>query len=414
MEYSKQIRFLHTLPNTSLLFSPNLWYDGRVCLGAKLLEHLRTKRRTNMKIAWNEIKYQPKKFILIELLITILMFMVVFLSGLTNGLGRSVSAQIDNYGTLHYILSTDSEGIIPFSTITAKDLDEINKIEEMDYSGLSIQRATISKSEDSNTLDITYFATEHNEEEILNPIMEDSDLKISDLKKNEVILDSSFKKDEGIQVGDQVIDKTSKQKLKVVAFAKNAKYGYSEIGFINSETYTGMRQKTDPSYQWQAQTLVTKNSITSSDLASNLMVADKKQVIDKIPGYKAQNLTLRMITWVLLLASSAILGVFFYILTLQKLKQFGVLKAIGMSMSQITYVQLSQLTIISLIGVLLGLGLATMMAPFLPNSVPSFMTLKDNLTISISFILTSMLCGALSLVKIKKVDPIEVIGGNGE
>lgn len=268
-----------------------------------------------MKIAWNEIKYQPKKFILIELLITILMFMVVFLSGLTNGLGRSVSAQIDNYGSLHYILSTDSEGIIPFSTITAKDLNEVQKIEGMDYSGLSIQRATVSKSEDSNTLDITYFATDHNEKEILNPIMEDTDLKISDLKKNEVILDSSFKEDEGIQVGDQVIDKTSKQKLKVVAFAKNAKYGYSKIGFISSHTYTGMRQKTDPSYQWQAQTLVTKKNIPSSDLASNLMVADKKQVIDKIPGYKAQNLTLQMITWVLLLASSAILGVFFYILT---------------------------------------------------------------------------------------------------
>ena len=97
-----------------------------------------------MKIAWNEIKYQPKKFILIELLITILMFMVVFLSGLTNGLGRSVSAQIDNYGSLHYILSTDSEEIIPFSTIKAKDLDEVQKIEGMDYSGLSIQRATVS------------------------------------------------------------------------------------------------------------------------------------------------------------------------------------------------------------------------------------------------------------------------------
>ena len=229
-----------------------------------------------MKIAWNEIKYQPKKFILIELLITILMFMVVFLSGLTNGLGRSVSAQIDNYGALHYILSTDSEGIVPFSTITAKDVDEVQKIEGMDYSGLSIQRATVSKTEDSNTLDITYFATDHNEEEILNPIMEDTDLKISDLQKNEVILDHSFKEDEGIQVGDHVIDKTSKQKLKVVAFAKNAKYGYSEIGFISSETFTGMRQKTDPSYQWQAQTLVTKKSITSNDLSSNLMVADMK------------------------------------------------------------------------------------------------------------------------------------------
>ena len=78
-----------------------------------------------MKIAWNEIKYQPKKFILIELLITILMFMVVFLSGLTNGLGRSVSAQIDNYGSLHYILSTDcttsfrriQKGLSPFQLL---------------------------------------------------------------------------------------------------------------------------------------------------------------------------------------------------------------------------------------------------------------------------------------------------------
>ena len=37
-----------------------------------------------MKIAWNEITYQPKKFVLIEILIALLMFMVVFLSGLTN------------------------------------------------------------------------------------------------------------------------------------------------------------------------------------------------------------------------------------------------------------------------------------------------------------------------------------------
>ena len=228
-----------------------------------------------MKIAWNEIKYQPKKFILIELLITILMFMVVFLSGLTNGLGRSVSAQIDNYGSLHYILSTDSEGIIPFSTITEKDLDEVQKIEGMDYSGLSIQRATVSKTEDSNTLDITYFATDHNEEEILNPIMEDTDLKISDLKKNEVILDSSFKEDEGIQVGDHVIDKTSKQKLKVVAFAKNAKYGYSEIGFISSDTYTGMRQKTDPSYQWQEIAQLIQKEVKSKNKSAIMVTHDR-------------------------------------------------------------------------------------------------------------------------------------------
>ena len=147
----------------------------------------------------------------------------------------------------------------------------------MDYSGLSIQRATVSKTEDSNTLDITYFATDHNEEEILNPIMEDTDLKISDLKKNEVILDSSFKEDEGIQVGDQVIDKTSKQKLKVVAFAKMQKYGYSEIGFISSDTYTGMRQKQIQAINGEPKPLWPRKASLLVITASNLMVTDKKQ-----------------------------------------------------------------------------------------------------------------------------------------
>lgn len=70
-----------------------------------------------MKIAWNEIKYQPKKFILIELLITILMFMVVFLSGLTNGLGRSVSAQIDNYGSRTTSFRRIQKGLSPFQLL---------------------------------------------------------------------------------------------------------------------------------------------------------------------------------------------------------------------------------------------------------------------------------------------------------
>ena len=366
-----------------------------------------------MKIAWNEIKYQPKKFILIEFLIATLMFMVVFLSGLTNGLASSVSAQIQNYGSATYILSTDSEGVIPYSSVTEEDIEELEARGLSDYAGLVIQRAAITRSDDSNTLDITYFATDHNEDGTLEPAVIDSDVSASELKEKEVILDRAFE-DEGIRVGDQVIDKMSEQALTVVAFAKNANYGYSDIGFVSSQTYAAMRTKTDPNYQWQAQTIVTAKEVTADDLSSDLMAADREQVIDKVPGYKAQNLTLKMITWVLLVASSSILGVFFYILTLQRLRQFGVLKAIGMRMRTITYIQISQLTIISLIGMTIGLGLAALAAPFLPSTVPSIMTLSDTVIVAVSFVVTSILCGALSLLKIKKVDPIDVIGGNGE
>ena len=187
-----------------------------------------------------------------------------------------------------------------------------------------------------------------------------------------------------------------------------------EPDFVSSQTFAAMRTVTVLNYEWQAQTVITADEIAEGALPSHLMAADRQQVIDKIPGYKAQSLTLKVITWVLLVASSAILGVFFYILTLQKLRQFGVLKAIGMPMRTITYIQISQLTIISIIGVAIGLGLAASMTPFLASTVPSIMTLAYSVAIAISFVVTSILRCALSLLNIKKVDPIEVIGGNGE
>ena len=235
----------------------------------------------------------------------------------------------------------------------------------------------------------------------------------SNLSDNEVILDESYKA-KGIHVGDTIKDKTSDILLKVVAFAKDAKYGHSSVAFISSKTLEEMRQKKNPNYTWQPQVIITSHEVEADDLSEQLMVSNKQQIINKIPGYTATNMILKTMTWVLLIASAAILGVFFYILALQKLKQFGVLKAIGMSMGEITRIQLSQVGILSIIGIGIGLGLALALTPFLPVSMPFYMKAEDNAVISVSFIVISIICGALSLLKIKKVDPIEVIGGNGE
>ena len=363
-----------------------------------------------MKIAWNEIKYQPKKFILIEVLIVIMMFMVIFLSGLTNGLGRIIMAQIDTFGDVQYILSKDSEGVIPYSTLTSSELTEIEDLHLEEQTGLVIQRSTFMKEDEEGSQDVTFFAMDTYKN---LTIKAEDGYVAANLSDNEVILDESYKA-KGIHVGDTIKDKTSDILLKVVAFAQDAKYGHSSVAFISSKTLEEMRQKKNPNYTWQPQVIITSQEVEADDLSKQLMVSNKQQIINKIPGYTATNMILKTMTWVLLIASAAILGVFFYILALQKLKQFGVLKAIGMSMGEITRIQLSQVGILSIIGIGIGLGLALALTPFLPVSMPFYMKAEDNAVISVSFIVISIICGALSLLKIKKVDPIEVIGGNGE
>ena len=266
------------------------------------------------------------------------------------------------------------------------------------------------KEDEEGSQDVTFFAMDTYKN---LTIKTEDGYAAADLSENEVILDESYKA-KGIHVGDTIKDKSSEVMLKVVAFAKDAKYGHSSVAFISSKTLEEMRQKKNPNYTWQPQAIITRQAVTADDLSEQLMVSNKQQIINKIPGYTATNMILKTMTWVLLIASAAILGVFFYILALQKLKQFGVLKAIGMSMGQITRIQLSQVGILSVIGIGIGLGLALALTPFLPVSMPFYMRAEDNAVISASFIVISIICGALSLLKIKKVDPIEVIGGNGE
>ena len=215
-----------------------------------------------MKIAWNEIKYQPKKFILIEVLIVIMMFMVIFLSGLTNGLGRIIMAQIDTFGDVQYILSKDSEGVIPYSTLTSSELTEIEGLHLEEQTGLVIQRSTFMKEDEEGSQDVTFFAMDTYKN---LTIKAEDGYVASDLSDNEVILDESYKA-KGIHVGNTIKDKTSDILLKVVAFAKDAKYGHSSVAFISSKTLEEMRQKKNPNYTWQPQVIITSQEVVADDL----------------------------------------------------------------------------------------------------------------------------------------------------
>lgn len=361
------------------------------------------------KLAWEEIRYQPKKYILIELLIVIMLFMVLFLTGLSNGLGREVSAQIDNYGDMTYILKDDAKGNITYSNMTEKDKSNLSDLSLKKLAGLTIQRASVTKAGKGDKKDISYFAIEKSS--LLNPKI--SQGKILSTDKKEVVLDESFKQ-EGIKIGDKIKDSASEITLTVVGFTKEAKYGHSSIGFISKDTYVAMREANQPNYKWLPQAYVTSSKPSNSSLPSGLKAYQKQAIIEKIPGYQAEHLTLTMITWVLLLASAAILGVFFYILTLQKLHQFGVLKAIGFSMTKIAISQILQIMILATIGIGIGVVAAIGLARVMPVGMPFFLEYSRIAIVVLSFIAITVTCGALSLLKVRQVDPVQVIGGNGE
>jgi len=362
-----------------------------------------------MKLAWKELKHSKTKYLLIESIIILMIFMVIFLSGLANGLARAVSASIENADAKYFVVSDDAENMIGISSLQKDTLNQVASMTSDKVTNLNIQRTNLVTSQSDTKIDVTYFAIDTNGF-LLPNITEGSAISKSDTQYT-IVLDTSFQ-DENIAVGDLVKDSTTGIQLKVVGFTKDEMYGHSPVGFISTETYIAINQKINPDFKEKYNAIAIQGADIANVKIDGTAVVDKATIVSNIPGYLAEQLTINMIVWVLVVVSAAILGVFFYVLTIQKLKQFGILKAIGMEMREITMMLTSQVLMLALFGTIIGNVLAFGMASMLPSSMPFHLEIPTVIVISIAFIIVTLVTSLLSIRKVAKVDPIVIIGGN--
>jgi putative ABC transport system permease protein len=250
-----------------------------------------------MKLAWKEIQHQIKKYLLVELLLVLMIFMVIFLSGLANGLARAVSASIEKMDANYFLLAEGSESMLSLSSIGN---DDFKNLSDETKAGLNLQRGNITMADSEDKLDLTYMAI--NPEGILNP---DNTLTT---KENTIVLDKSFQS-EGIKVGDIVKDSKTEKELEVTGFVSDALYGHVAVGYISTKTYQDMMGADDNTWAYNAIAIQSDSKPTTSP--QHFEWVSKEELVEHIPGYSAEQTTIRMILWVLVVVSAAILGVFF-------------------------------------------------------------------------------------------------------
>lgn len=361
-----------------------------------------------MNLAWKELLYSKKKYLLIELIIILLMFMVLFLSGLVNGLGRSVSSGIELMDGAYFVVSDSAEDIITVSSLDETVLDEVKAQVSCDVTTLDIQRMYMETRDSEEKLNITYFAIE--EGSFLEPeIMEGTSLAEAKVE-NPIILADDFQMD-GIELGDTMIDSSTDMEFTVVGFAKDQMYGHTSIGFISTESYTELRSALNPMYEVQYHAIVIQDEDGADVIVEGTQVDDKSTIIENIPSYTAEHMTITMVIWLLVVISAVIIGVFYYILTLQKEKQFAVMKSLGVSMGSISGMIISQVGIVACFGAVVSNVLTLAMSAALPQTMPYYLTGESECIVSVAFVLISVLSSLLSVSRISRVDPMTVIGG---
>lgn len=131
--------------------------------------------------------------------------------------------------------------------------------------------------------------------------------------------------------------------------------------------------------------------------------------IQELPGFLAQVLTFGLMIGFLILISTIVLGVFMFIITMQKRQTFGIMKIQGISNGYIGRSVVLQTLIVSTMGMLIGLGLTYLIEYFLPYTVPFRSNILFYGIIGAGIVLISLLGAVFSVRGVAKVDPLEVL-----
>ncbi|PFV82898.1 ABC transporter permease [Bacillus sp. AFS059628] len=352
-----------------------------------------------MFLALRELKQSKLKYGLIGLMMVLLSFLVLVISGLANGLAYNTVSSIQNMDAQKFVLANDAENSLLRSQIKKEDVDDVVKqVGVKDAVPFHVKVSTYEKKNNSKKVDVAIFASER--ETFLEPKIVRGDALGT--AKNEMIADESIK-EKGIDIGDMIIDPVSKKEFKIAGFTKGQKFSHAPVVYVNRDVWGEIAQPNQKDYNAIA--------LRTDKEVKNAHVIEKNEVLQSIPGHKGQQNSLTMIIAFLLVIATLLIGVFFYVITLQKTQQLGVLKAIGTKNSYLTTTLVIQALFLSVVAMAIGIVLVEGLQRILPESMPFLLTTTMIGQYAGIFIVISILGTLISLYQVLKVDALEAIGG---
>ena len=182
------------------------------------------------------------------------------------------------------------------------------------------------------------------------------------------------------------------------------KYSHSPVGFINKKDFFEMF-RTDT-----FQLAFTEGKTGGVDELSHFNNSD---FLNTIPSYSAEQMSLNMIIIFLYVISGMLFAIFFYMINVQKISTFGILKAIGVKTFTLFKMMWAQMLIITVISLLLAVGISQLFNMFAPDGMPFHLTADMVLLSSGAFIVIGFIGATLSGIQIKQAEPMQAINRGG-
>ncbi|MAT42282.1 MAG: hypothetical protein CL609_08080 [Anaerolineaceae bacterium] len=377
-------------------------------------------------LAIKEIWRNRGRFLLVSLVIALITLLVLFIAALGEGLGNGNREYLSKLNAELIVFQEKSDFLIQASRLGKDRLAQIRRVDGVADSGLfGTANATLVFNDETEPLKIALLGIEpgHVGEP---PVLEGTQLS-TDLAR-ETIIDKNTAIRTNLQVGDLLTVRVTQgtrdefYELRVSGISDGQQFALQPTIFVPFYTWDRIRPKSEA--ELNASNLVANVVLVKLENPSQLELvqqrletqvdkietATKIETIQALPGYSAQQSTLNTQGGFTLFIGILVIGGFFQIQILQKVAQIGVLKAIGTANPAVAISSIIQITLVTLIGVLIG-GLFTFMfSLFFPPTVPIVFNGTTSAIAIVALILIGPLGGLVSIRYAVRIEPLKALG----
>lgn len=356
-----------------------------------------------MFLAINEMRESKLKYALITGLLFLIAYLMFFLSGLANGLVQENRSAIDHWQADTVLLSKDANATLSLSQININAKNKIHAEQVASLQQFNTIVWTKKNPKEKDKQKVSLFGIE-NDSFLLPKVIKGHTFT----RNREVVIDKSLADKKGFDLGDKITFLNREEAFTIVGYTDKSTYNVSPVIYMTQESFqllAAAPKTTDK----LVNAFIVKGKLESYP-KNDFQKLRIKTFIQKLPGYQAQVLTFGFMIGFLILISAIIIGIFMYVLTIQKVPIFGIMKAQGIANSVIATALLSQTLILSLIGSGLGWFLTWVTAQLLPNAVPYQANVSLEIFIFISMIICALLGTLFSVITTVKIDPLKAIG----
>ncbi|MBP1999677.1 putative ABC transport system permease protein [Paenibacillus shirakamiensis] len=368
-----------------------------------------------MYLALREMRFAKTRYALIMTMLLLVSFLVLFVTGLARGLAYANASSVENMQADYFMLQKGSDSRFSRSDLSENALQEAQQIVGQDKAAsLNLQMTNVTAEGSDQKLDVTMFSVDKGS--FLAP-EKISGQAFADLKSGSVLVDQKLE-DSGVKLGSQLRDTMTGTTWTVGGFVNNESYSHTPVIFMSPDGWK----------EWRQQFITSKNAGTLNHVnvvaiqgdkalvdqvkskVQSVDVITKKAAISAIPGYKEEQGSLLMMISFLFVISGFVLAVFFYIITIQKTSQFGMLKAIGTPTKYLAGSVIGQVMFLTLSSLLLGILAVKGVGMLLPASMPFQLSGTTMFYTGALFVAMALLGSIISVLKVAKTDALDAIG----